>query len=101
MNNIKKVAFGLFVAGLAFAFSAFTTVKKRNVLVYYKTDMMYPSADDPTGYQYYAEDRCMGGEGLCSAQWDIGTHLLPIDGEPLPLTGVIFQTGSAYEGSFQ
>lgn len=98
MNNIKKAAFGLLVAGLAFGFSAFTTVKKRNVLVYYKTDMTYPSPNDPRGYQYYSEDKCAGGSGICSSQWDIGTHQAPGDGDSLPTTGVTYQTGSTYAG---
>ncbi|WP_316814318.1 hypothetical protein [Pedobacter heparinus] len=98
MNNIKKVAFGMLVAGLAFGFSAFTTVKKRNVMVYYKFDMTYPNANDPRGYRYYSGDMCAPGGNTCSAQWDIGTHQFPGDGDTLPTTGVIFQTGSVYPG---
>lgn len=101
MNKIKRLAFGILVAGLAFGFSAFTTVKKRSVLIYYKTDMTYPSANDPRGYQYYSGDMCAAGGNTCSAQWDIGTHVPPVaDGEPLPTTGVSFQTGSVYSGHF-
>jgi hypothetical protein len=102
MNNIKKAAFGILVAGLAFGFSAFTTVKKRNVMVYYKTDMTYPSPSDPRGYTYFSSDRCEPVGNTCSSQWDIGTHIPPVgDGEPLPTTGVTFQTGSVYTGHFE
>lgn len=98
MNNIKKTGMGLLVAILALSFSAFTTVKKTNVLVYYKTNLAYLNANDPRGYQYYSADLCAAGGIICSAQWDIGTHQSPGDGDSLPLTGVTFQTGSAYSG---
>lgn len=100
MNKIKKAAFGILVAGLAFGFSAFTTIKKRNVLIYYKTNMAYPNANDPRGYEYYSGDMCAAGGSTCSAQWDIGTHQAPADGEALPSTGVTFQTGSVNSGHF-
>ncbi|TKC06201.1 hypothetical protein [Pedobacter frigoris] len=98
MNKIKKVALGILMAGLAFGFSAFTTVKKRSVLIYYKVNMSYPNANDPRGYEYYSGDMCAPGGNTCSAQWDIGTHLPPTDGDALPISGVTFQTGSVYSG---
>lgn len=100
MNKIKKAAFGILVAGLAFGFSAFTTVKKRSVVVYYKTNMAYPLANDPRGYTYFSGDMCAAGGNTCSAQWDIGTHLPPGNGDTLPPTGVTFQTGSVVSGHF-
>lgn len=101
MNRIKKAAFGVLVAGLAFGFSAFTTVKKRSVLVYYKTNLTYSSPSDPRGYTYYEEDRCANGGSICSAQWDIGTNPFPSDGQPLPNTGVTFQSGFSLSGHFE
>lgn len=98
MNNLKKTGLGLMVAALAFSFSAFTTVKKRTVLIYYKTNMSYPNANDPRGYQYYSGDMCAAGGDICSAIWDIGTHGTPVDGTPLPTTGVIYQQSSAQSG---
>ena len=101
MNRIKKAAFGVLVAGLAFGFSAFTTVKKRSVLVYYKTNLSYPIPSDPRGYTYYEGDRCEAGGTICSAQWDIGTNLPPSDGDGLPVTGVTFQSGFSLSGHFE
>lgn len=101
MNRLKKATFGVLVAGLAFGFSAFTTIKKRTVLIYYKTDFTYGNANDPRGYTYYEGDMCVTGGSLCSAQWDIGTNGYPSDGSSLPLTGVTFQTGTAYGGHFE
>lgn len=101
MNNIKKAVFGVLVAGLAFGFSAFTIIKKRNIWVYYKVDLTYPDASDPRGYRYYSDDRCEAGGDLCSAQWDIGANLLPVDGDALPIAGVTFQTGFEYGGHFE
>lgn len=99
MNKIKRLALGILVAGLAFGFSAFTTVKKRSVLVYYKVDLTYPSASDPRGYIYFSSDMCASGGNTCSAQWDIGTNPPPTnDGDSLPITGVTFQAGSVYTG---
>ena len=99
MNNIKRTALGLLVAVLAFGFSAFTTYKKRTILVYYKTSLMYPNPTDPRGYTYYNNDICEAGGNICSAQWDIGYNAIPYqDGEPLSTTGVTFQTGSVVTG---
>lgn len=101
MNRFKNAAFGVLIAGIAFGVSAFTTLKKRAILVYYKTDMSYPSANDPRGYKYYYDNRCAAGGSLCCAQWDIGTNPMPVaDGQSLPITGVIFQTGSQVSGHF-
>lgn len=101
MNKTKKAAFGVLLAGLTFGFSAFTTLKKRVILVYYKTDMSYPSANDPRGYKYYSGDRCETGGTLCSAQWNLGSNPSPTgDGQSLPLMGVTFQTGSEVTGHF-
>jgi hypothetical protein len=101
MNKIKRLAFGILVAGLAFGFSAFTTIKKRNVLVYYQVDNPYATPSNPSGYMYFSEDRCEPGGNVCSAQWDIGTHQFPADGATLPTTGVTFQTGSVQSGHFE
>lgn len=102
MNRIKKAVFGVLVAGLAFGFSAFTTLKRQDVFYYYKTDMTYPEPNDPRGYTYYTSDRCEAVGNLCSAQWDIGTHIQPAtDGTPLPTTGVIYQTASKINGHFE
>ena len=101
MNRFKKATFGVLIAGLAFGFSAFTTIKKSTILIYYKTDMTYPNANDPRGYTYYEGDWCVAGGSLCSAQWDIGSHSYPSDGTSLPLTGVTFQTGTPYSGHFE
>jgi len=100
MNNIKKAGLGLMVAALAFSFSAFTTVKRSTVFRFYKTNMMYPSASDPAGYQYYSGDMCASGGDICSAEWDIGTYSTPADGAGLPTTGVTYQTGSVLNGHF-
>lgn len=100
MNKIKKVAFGVLVAGLAFGFSAFKAMKTTTVFVYYKTDTDF-AANDHRGYKYYSGDRCEPIGTICSAQWDIGTNPVPeLDGEPLPSTGVTFQSGSVIPGSF-
>ena len=101
MNRFKKATFGVLIAGLAFGFSAFTTIKKSTILIYYKTDMTYPNANDPRGYTYYEGDWCVTGGSLCSAQWDIGSNSYPSDGTPLPLTGVSFQTGTPRSGHFE
>jgi hypothetical protein len=102
MNRLKKATFGVLIAGLAFGFSAFTTIKKRSVLIYYKTDLTYPNANDPRGYAYYESDMCSSGGNICSAKWDIGSNGYPTnDGVSLPLTGVTFQTGTTYSGHFE
>jgi hypothetical protein len=101
MKRFKNAGFGVLVAGIAFGLSAFTTLKKRSVFVYYKTDMFYPNANDPRGYKYYSGNRCAAGGNLCCAQWELGTNPSPTaDGEALPTTGVIFQTGSVVTGHF-
>ncbi|WP_449436957.1 hypothetical protein [Pedobacter steynii] len=100
MNNIKKAALGILVAGLAFGFSAFTTIRRGNVETYYKTSTIYPLPTDPRGYFYYSGDRCEPVGVVCSAQWNIGTNPLPtIDGTPLPSTGIAFL--SAINGHFE
>lgn len=102
MDGIKKAALGVLLAGLAFGFSAFTTLKKRSIVVYYKTNMSYPVANDPRGYKYYLGDRCESTGDLCSAQWNLGTNPPPtIDGQALPLIGVTFQTSSVIPGHFE
>lgn len=100
MNRLKKAAFGVLIAGIAFGFSAFTTVKNSNIKKYYKTDLTYPNASDPRGYIYYAENRCEAGGDLCTALWDIGSNPSPGNGTTLPLIGVTFQVGSAIDGHF-
>lgn len=101
MNKLRKVTFGILVGGLAFGFSAFTTIKKSSVLTYYKVNMSYPSANDYHGYVYYSDDRCVSGGSLCKATWNIGLNALPQDGDPLPSTGITFISGSAYSGHFE
>lgn len=101
MNRFKKAAFGVLVAGIAFGFSAFTTIKKNSVIRYYKTDLAYPSASNPNGYRYFSSDMCVPTGSLCSAMWDIGSNPPPSDYDPLPTTGVTFQTGSAEPGHFE
>lgn len=102
MNKIKKAVFGVLLAGIAFGFSAFTTLKKQSVFVYYKTNMTYPSPNDPRGYQYYSGDRCEAGGALCSAQWNLGFNLSPTaDGQPLPTTGVTYINFSVVTGHFE
>ncbi len=101
MNKLKKTALGVVVAGLAFGFSAFSTMKNSKVLVYYKVDYSYAAADDPRGYAYYSGDRCEPGGNVCTAQWDIGFHFMPNEGDWLPSTGVYFQTGSVLDGHFE
>jgi hypothetical protein len=100
MNNIKKTVLGVLIAVLAFGISAFTTIKRGTVVRYYKTDMTHPAENDPRGYQYFSGNRCESEGNLCSALWDIGTTT-PSDGDPLPSTGVFFQTGSATTGHFE
>jgi len=102
MNRIKKAVFGVLVAGLAFSFSAFKTTNTKAIVTYYKTDMSYPEANDPRGYQYFSSDRCETGGSLCSAIWDLGTHPGPfIDGTPLPTSGVKMRLATAVEGHFE
>lgn len=102
MDRIKKAALGVLLACLAFGFSAFTTLKKRAIVVYYKTNMTYPAANDPRGYNYYSGDRCENGGNLCSAQWNLGANPSPTtEGQVLPLTGVTFQTNSVVTGHFE
>lgn len=100
MNNLKKATFGVLVAGIAFGFSAFTTIKKSTVLRYYKTDLAYPNATDPRGYRYFSGDMCSFGSGVCSAVWDIGTNTPPSEYDALPTTGITFQSGTTQIGSF-
>lgn len=102
MNKLKKAVFGILVAGLAFGFSAFTTINKRGLFVYYKTDLTNPLPNTAAGYYYYSEDRCELGGDVCTAQWNIGSNQPPTeDGDPLPTTGVTFQTGSVRTGHFE
>ncbi|TCC98345.1 hypothetical protein [Pedobacter hiemivivus] len=102
MNKIKKAAFGVLIAGLAFGFSAFTTIKKRSVYYYYQINNPYGAPNSPSGYAYYSGDRCEPGGNLCSSQWDIGTNTPPAtDGQSLPSTGVTFQSGSVINGHFE
>lgn len=102
MNKIKKAAFGVLIAGLAFGFSAFTTIKKRNVYYYYQVANSYGTPSNPNGYAYYSGDRCEPTGNVCSSQWDIGTNTPPTaDGAVLPLTGVTFQSGSVISGHFE
>lgn len=101
MNNLKKATFGVLVAGIAFGFSAFTTIKKSSIVRYYKTDLAYPNASDPNGYKYFSGDMCSTGSGVCSAEWNIGSNSVPSDYDPLPLIGVTFQTGSVTSGRFE
>lgn len=102
MNKIKKAAFGVLIAGLAFGFSAFTTIKKRNVYYYYQIDNAYGMPSNPSGYAYFSGDRCEAGGNVCSALWDIGTNIPPVlDGQALPFTGVTFQTNSVISGHFE
>jgi hypothetical protein len=101
MNRIKKAVFGVLVAGLAFGFSAFKTVKRQNILTYYKTDMNYPGISDRRGYNYYSGDRCESDGAICSAQWDIGTNAAPSEGDALPTIGIGFITGTTVTGHFE
>jgi hypothetical protein len=101
MNNITKTGMGLLIAVLAFGFSAFTTLKTTGVYTYYKTSLTYPDADDPKDYRYYAGDRCTDGGNLCSANWDIGANAAPSEGDPLPISGAVFQSESATRGHFE
>lgn len=101
MNNLKKATFGVLVAGIAFGFSAFTTIKKSSIVRYYKTDLAYPAASNPNGYRYFSDDMCTPGTKLCSAEWDIGANPTPSDYDPLPIIGVTFQTGTTQAGNFQ
>ncbi|HMI02174.1 MAG TPA: hypothetical protein VK541_06815 [Pedobacter sp.] len=95
MNNIKKTVLGMLIAVLAFGISAYTTVKNGAIVRYYKTDMTYPAANNPSGYYYFSDNRCEVGGNLCSAKWNIGTNPLPADGDPLPLIGVSFQSSTS------
>ncbi|ATP56519.1 hypothetical protein CPT03_08550 [Pedobacter ginsengisoli] len=102
MNNIKKAALGVLVAGIAFGFSAFTTIKSGPIITYYKVGTTYPLPTDPRGYIYYSGDRCEVGGEVCSAQWDIGTNAPPTgDGTLLPTTGISFVAGSVTTGRFE
>lgn len=101
MNKNKKIAFGVLIAGLAFGFSAFTTFKRSGIFTYYKVDITNPSPNDPSGYYYFTDDRCESGGEICHAQWNIGSNPAPSIGDPLPTTGVIFQTGSVRAGHFE
>ena len=102
MNKIKKAAFGILVAGLAFGISAFATIKKQSVITYYKVDMTYPSPSNPTGYVYFSSDRCESGGDVCTAEWNIGSNPAPTsDGTLLPISGVSFVSGSTRSGHFE
>lgn len=102
MNKIKKAAFGVLIAGLAFGFSAFTTMKKSSIYYYYQVLNPYASPSNPAGYVYYSGDRCESGGNVCGARWDIGTHIPPVaDGSALPLTGVTYQANSVVSGHFE
>jgi hypothetical protein len=102
MSNIKKAALGVLVAGLAFGFSAFTTIKQSLIVTYYKADKTYPASNNPAGYYYYSGERCEPGGNICSAKWDIGSNTLPtVDGTALPTTGISFVAGSVTEGHFE
>lgn len=103
MNNIKKTALGALVAVLTIGFSAFTTIKKRATILYYKVDMTYPAANDPRGYEYHSGDRCESNGSVCSAVWNIGTYPTPtLDGTPLPTgVGVSYVSNSAEAGHFE
>lgn len=102
MNNIKKAALGVLVAGLAFGFSAFTTIKRGSIVRYYKGSMTNTPPNDPAGYFYYSGDRCEFGGNVCSAKWNIGSNPLPtVDGTPLPPTGISFVEGSVTTGHFE
>jgi hypothetical protein len=100
MNNIKKTVLGMVIAALAFGISAFTTVRNGAIVRYYKTNTVYPAANDPRGYKYYSGERCEPAGTLCSAEWDIGTNPTPSDGDTLP-TGASFQENSATPGHFE
>lgn len=100
MNRIKKAVFGVLVAGLAFGFSAFKTVKRQNILTYYKTDVNYPVASDYNGYSYFSGDRCESSGNLCSADWDIGSSTTPSEGSKLPATAIIVP-GTITTGHFE
>nr|WP_068888691.1 hypothetical protein [Pedobacter panaciterrae] len=102
MNNIKKAVLAVLIAGMAFGFSAFTTIKSSSIVVYYKADMMNPLPTDPSGYRYYSGDRCEPLGNLCSAQWQIGSNPIPTtDGTPLPASGRTLVTGSIIAGHFE
>jgi len=102
MNNIKKAALGVLVAGLAFGFSAFTTIKRGALVTYYKVDMTYPVPTDPRGYSYFSGDRCEPGGTICSAKWEIPSDKVPtIDGTALPTSGQTFVSGSLESGHFE
>lgn len=102
MNNIKKAALGVLIAGFSFGFSAFTTIKKGLIVRYYKVDKTNPASNNPAGYLYYSGERCEPMGSLCSAQWDIGSNPLPtVDGTPLPTTGISFVAGSVTTGHFE
>ncbi|WEK18610.1 MAG: hypothetical protein P0Y49_17620 [Candidatus Pedobacter colombiensis] len=102
MNKIKKAAFGVLVAGLAFGFSAFTTIKKSSVFTYYQVNNPYAAPSNPNGYAYYSGDRCEAGGNLCTAQWDIGLNPPPFfEGQALPPTGVTLQTSTITSGHFE
>ncbi|NQX56402.1 hypothetical protein HQN86_22480 [Pedobacter panaciterrae] len=102
MNNIKKAALGVLIAGFAFGFSAFTTFKRANAVLYYKVDIAYPLPDDPRGYYYYSGDRCEANGPVCSALWDIGTNMVPVaDGTSLPGSGRTLISTSVSTGHFE
>lgn len=102
MNNIKKTVLGVLIGLLAFGISAYTKQKTVTFVRYYKTNIsVYPSMNDPRGYQYFSGDRCEGGGSLCSAEWDIGSNPLPGEGDPLPLNGVSLKQNSASAGHFE
>ncbi|RZM25025.1 MAG: hypothetical protein EOO88_20760 [Pedobacter sp.] len=97
---MKRTGLGLLVAALAFGFSAFTTIKKRGIMVFYKTSMTYPLATDPRGYTYFSADRCEAGGYVCSAQWMIPVYSIVDEGDPLPANST-FELGSVIEGHFE
>jgi len=102
MNNIKKAALGVLIAGFAFGFSAFTTIKQSSIVRYYKVNNNYPELNNPAGYSYYSGDRCEPTGVVCSAKWNIGINTVPtVDGTPLPVTGVSIVAGSATAGHFE
>ncbi|WP_316818800.1 hypothetical protein [Pedobacter nyackensis] len=101
MNNIKKGAIGVLAAVLALGAGLYS-IKTQSVFTYYKTDMTYPSPNDPRGYKYYSEDMCLPGGTLCTANWELGSNPAPsTDGQSLPTTGVTFQSGTVTSGHFE
>ncbi|QEM03130.1 hypothetical protein DIU31_006185 [Mucilaginibacter rubeus] len=100
MKNFKKVAIGIFVAVIAFSFSAFTNAKKfATTNKFYNTTGI--ASSNPADYVYRGGgvDRCLSNPSdVCTAEWS--TTNTPTTGQTPTQAGSPSFVGNPTSGDY-